>query len=108
MMVRLCSSAFSGEIPAAPRSHASAPAITIHPTLVARMIDARPCSSRGGHRAAPPPLAGCHMDNINPQGMTKMKKMTLDVETLAVDSLETGVANQDCPTASATATTSPV
>jgi hypothetical protein len=37
-----------------------------------------------------------------------MKKLTLDVETLAVNSLETGVANQDCPTASATATTSPV
>jgi hypothetical protein len=37
-----------------------------------------------------------------------MKKLTLDVETLAVDSLETGVANQGCPTASATATTSPV
>jgi hypothetical protein len=37
-----------------------------------------------------------------------MKKLTLDVETLTVDSLETGPANQDCPTASAGATTSPV
>jgi hypothetical protein len=37
-----------------------------------------------------------------------MNKLTLDVETLKVDSLETGAANQACPTASATATTSPV
>jgi hypothetical protein len=34
-----------------------------------------------------------------------MKKLTLDVEQLAVDSFETGLANQDCPTASAGATT---
>jgi hypothetical protein len=34
-----------------------------------------------------------------------MKKLTLDVETLTVESLETGAAaNQDCPTISVTAT----
>jgi hypothetical protein len=37
-----------------------------------------------------------------------MKKLTLDVETLEVESVETGSSNEDCPGASATATTSPV
>jgi hypothetical protein len=36
-----------------------------------------------------------------------MKKLTLEVEKLTVDSFETGVAAQDCPTASATATPRP-
>jgi hypothetical protein len=35
-------------------------------------------------------------------------KLTLDVESLTVDSLETGPTNQDCPAASATAATSPL
>jgi hypothetical protein len=30
-----------------------------------------------------------------------MNRLTLDVETLAVDSFDTGLADQDCPTASA-------
>jgi hypothetical protein len=38
----------------------------------------------------------------------KMNKLTLDVESLTVESLETGAANQDCPTASAGGTTSPL
>lgn len=33
-----------------------------------------------------------------------MNKLTLDVEKLTVDSFEAGMADQDCPTASAGAT----
>jgi hypothetical protein len=36
-----------------------------------------------------------------------MKKLTLDVEKLLVDSFETGLAKQDCPTASAGGATTP-
>jgi hypothetical protein len=37
-----------------------------------------------------------------------MNKLTLDAENLAVDSFETGVADDACPTASAGGGTSPV
>lgn len=33
-----------------------------------------------------------------------MNKLTLEIESLTVESLETGAANQDCPAASAGAT----
>ncbi len=36
-----------------------------------------------------------------------MKKLTLDVEKLAVDSFETGRADEGCPTASAGGATTP-
>ena len=37
----------------------------------------------------------------------KMNKLTLDVETLTVESVQTAPANQDCTGVSATAPTSP-
>jgi hypothetical protein len=37
-----------------------------------------------------------------------MKKLTLDVETLTVESLVAGPADEACPAASATAATSPL
>jgi hypothetical protein len=37
-----------------------------------------------------------------------MNKLTLDVEALTVESVETAPANRDCPAASATAATGPL
>jgi hypothetical protein len=77
------------------------------------MRGAKPSLHRGWHRRRPRTYRlirrpACRGDDINPIGETTMNKLSLDVDTLAVESLEAGAPDQDCPAASATAAARPV